>query len=325
MQNPPRIATIIVNYGAADLIAAHIEAMLAEQAAYPGSMIYIVDNASPADDAQKLARFVRDNKLEDQIRLMPQADNGGFAKGNNIALREIMKAETPPDYVFLLNPDAYPKPGALRVLVDFMTATPRAGIAGARLEGVDGGAQVSAFRFFTALGEFVNTSQTGIFFNLFRKQIIAPPQRNETYKADWICGAAALIRREVFDEIGLFDEEYFLYYEETDFMLHAKRAGWATWYVHEACAVHLVGQSSGVTNGVTRDHVSPPYWFHSRRHYFRANHGALYAAAADMAWVAGSLVNAAKKTLTGKDASAILANIGQFFKAGGGQQETKTP
>ena len=310
----PRIATIIVNYRAADLIIAHLDAMLTEQAAFPGSKIYIVDNASPEGDAEKLAAFVRDKHLDGQVCFMPERENGGFAKGNNAALREILTEETPADFVFLLNPDAYPRPGMLKTLFDFMSAHSQAGIAGAKLEGENGEPQISAFRYFTALGEFANSSQTGLFYKLFSKQIIAPPQRDETYEEDWICGAAALIRREVFDEIGLFDEAYFLYYEETDFMLRARRAGWQTWYVHDARAVHLVGQSSGVTDGKTKDQVSPAYWFHSRSHYFRTNHGRVYGFLADIGWLAGSLLHAGKRVVTGKDASAILANIRQFIR-----------
>lgn len=310
----PRIATIIVNYKAADLVISNLHAMLAEQEGFPGSMIYIVDNASPSGDAEKLAAFVKAENLQGKVRFMPEPENWGFAKGNNIALEEILRADNPPDFIFLLNPDAYPHPGMLKALVDFMGAHPKAGIAGAKLEGEDGVPQVSAFRYFTALGEFANTSQTGFFYKLFSKQIIAPPQRDETYETEWVCGAAALIRREVFDTVGLFDEAYFLYYEETDFMLRARRAGWETWYVHDARAVHLVGQSSGVTDGKTKEQVSPPYWFRSRSHYFRANHGALYAFFADAGWLAGSLFHAGKRAVTGKDASSILANIRQFWR-----------
>lgn len=319
----PRIATIIVNYKAADLVIENLHAMLAEQEAYPGSMIYIVDNASPGGDAEKLAAHISAHKLDGKVRFMPETENWGFAKGNNVALRGILAGDAPPDYVFLLNPDAYPRPGMLNRLIDFMAAHPKAGIAGAKLEGPDGAAQISAFRFFTALGEFANTTQMGVFYNLFRKQIVAPPQRDKTYEAEWVCGAAALIRREVFQEIGLFDEAYFLYYEETDFMLRARRAGWQTWYVHEARAVHLVGQSSGVTDGKTKAQVSPPYWFRSRRHYFRANHGVLYGFFADLGWLAGSLFLAAKRAVTGKDASSILANIRQFLRVNAERSDAK--
>lgn len=317
----PRIATVIVNYKAADLVIAHLDAMLEEQADFPGSVIYIVDNASPGGDAEKLEAFLAERRLGDRVQLMPEPENWGFAKGNNMALRAALGGGDPPDYVFLLNPDAYPRPGMLKRLVEFMDAHPKAGIAGAKLESENGGAQVSAFRFFSAIGDFANMSQTDVFFKLFRKQIIAPPQRDETYEADWVCGAAALIRKEVFDAIGLFDEAYFLYYEETDFMLRAKRAGWETWYVHDARAVHLVGQSSGVTDGKTKEQVSPPYVFRSRRHYFKANHGAAYAVLADAGWLAGSLFHAGKRAVTGKDASPIIANVRQFLRVNGERNE----
>ena len=77
--------------------------MLAEQEEFPGSVIYIVDNASPGGDAEKLAAFLEAEKLEGKVRLMPEKENWGFAKGNNVALRELLSSETPPDHVFLLN------------------------------------------------------------------------------------------------------------------------------------------------------------------------------------------------------------------------------
>ena len=312
----PAIATIIVNYKTAGLVIDNLHHMVAEQAAYEGSVIYIVDNASPGDDAERIAAHISEQGLEGQVRLIAHDENGGFAKGNNVALREIMKPGAGFDYIFLLNPDAYPRAGALQALTQFMARKPRAGLAGARLENPDGTGQRSAFRYFTALGELVNSSHLGLLFNLFPGQVVAPEQRDETYETDWVCGAAVLIRRDVFETIGLFDETYFLYYEETDLMLRARRAGWETWYVHEARAVHLVGQSSGVVDGKLQDEISPPYWFRSRKHYFRANHGRAYGFLADLAWLSGTLLYAGKRLFTGKSTAAVLANIKRFLVTG---------
>ncbi len=98
-----------------------------------------------------------------------------------------------------------------------------------------------------------------------------------------------MIRREVFEAVGLLDEAYFMYFEEVDFCLRAARAGWRCWYVPASRVVHLVGQSSGVTDPRLRKR-RPAYWFESRRRYFVKNHGAVVAMLADAAWAAGFAV-----------------------------------
>ncbi len=96
-----------------------------------------------------------------------------------------------------------------------------------------------------------------------------------------------IVRREVFESVGLLDEKYFMYFEEVDFCLRALKSGWPCWYVPTSRVVHLVGQSSGVTDTKRPPRRLPGYWFDSRRRYFLKNHGWLYAALADAAWVFG--------------------------------------
>jgi GT2 family glycosyltransferase len=96
--------------------------------------------------------------------------------------------------------------------------------------------------------------------------------------------------REVFEHIGLLDEDFFTYFEDVDFCLRAGRAGWPTWYVPESRIVHLVGQSSGIGRYNEKEKRRGAYWFRARRHYFLKNHGRGHAAAADAAAIAGLLL-----------------------------------
>ena len=93
-----------------------------------------------------------------------------------------------------------------------------------------------------------------------------------------------MIRRQVFESIGLMDEGYFLYYEETDLCLQAKRAGWSCWYVPESKVMHIAGQSTGVTDRTHAPKRLPQYVFDSRRRYFLKNHGFFYLLATDVIW-----------------------------------------
>jgi N-acetylglucosaminyl-diphospho-decaprenol L-rhamnosyltransferase len=117
--------------------------------------------------------------------------------------------------------------------------------------------------------------------------VIAPPPQDVSHPADWVAGASLIVRRAVFDAVGLLDSAYFLYFEEVDFCRKAARAGWPCWYVPASRVVHLVGQSSGVTDTRKPARRVPRYWFESRRRYFRGAHGSLYTLLADVAWVTG--------------------------------------
>jgi GT2 family glycosyltransferase len=96
-----------------------------------------------------------------------------------------------------------------------------------------------------------------------------------------------IVRRQVFDAVGLMDDDYFLYFEEVDFCLRAKRAGWPCWYVPSSHVVHLVGQASGVTDTKRPAKRVPRYWFESRRRYFVKSHGRMYKGLADVVWLFG--------------------------------------
>ena len=96
-----------------------------------------------------------------------------------------------------------------------------------------------------------------------------------------------IVRKAVFDAIGLLDERYFMYYEEVDFCRRAHDAGWECWYVPQSRVVHLVGQSSGVTNSTMTSKRRPAYWFKSRRRYFLTHCGRFATFRADLFWVTG--------------------------------------
>ena len=96
-----------------------------------------------------------------------------------------------------------------------------------------------------------------------------------------------MVRASVFDRIGLLDENYFMYFEETDFCLRAARSGIECWYLPEGRIVHLVGQSSGVTGAARSKKRRPQYWFASRSRYFRRNLGSAALHAANLLWLLG--------------------------------------
>jgi len=234
--------------------------------------------------------------------VLPLDSNGGFASGNNAAIRPALEASDPPspDYVLLLNPDTIVRPGAVSALLEFMASHPEAGIAGSRLEDPDGTQQHSRYRFYSLWSELESALRIGLVTRLLRDRIVAPPLVDTAHPIDWVAGASMIVRRAVFEDIGLLDPGYFLYFEETDFCLRARRAGWTCWYVPRSRVVHLVGRSTGVTSTREPPRRRPRYWFESRRRYFVKGHGRLYALVVDGAWLLGHSLWRARRIVQGK-------------------------
>lgn len=109
-----------------------------------------------------------------------------------------------------------------------------------------------------------------------------------------------MVKREVFEAIGLMDENYLPYYEETDFCLQAKRAGWGCWYVPSSRVFHVYDASTGMVDRPPEPRRTPKYWFQSRRRYFIKNHSRGYAIATDLEWMTGHVLWRLRCAIQGK-------------------------
>lgn len=277
-----RVAVSIVAWKGADLTIECLRSVERELHDLAECHVYVVDNASPDDSAERVERAIAENGWHRWATFIRSPTNGGFAAGNNIAIRAMFAGGNPPDFVLLLNPDTVVRPGAFRRLLTFMLEQPTVGIAGGRSEDPDATPQCCSFRFPNVLGEMSLYLALGVFDRLFARYVTRVGIPERPVQVDWVSGAFMMIRRQVIEDIGLMDEGYFLYYEETDFTLRARRAGWSCWHVPDSRVVHLVGQSSGVTVRHIKPARRPAYWFESRRRYFTLNHGRAYAAIADL-------------------------------------------
>jgi GT2 family glycosyltransferase len=298
-----RIVAVIVNYRTAELCADCLDSLAGEAADFRELRVEVLDGASGDDSVAVLGEHIARRGYSVWCTLTPLNCNGGFAAANNSSIRSTLSAAEAPNFYLLLNPDTVIRSGAIRKLVEFVSAHPQAGIVGARLEDPDGTPQNSAFNFPSAVGEFELAVRLGVVTRWLRRWMTVPPARSEAHRCGWVAGACVLVRREVFEQIGLLDESYFMYYEEVDFCRRAALAGWECWYEPAARVVHLVGQSSGVTDTKRPPRRRPAYWFESRRRYFEKNHGRAYRVAADVAWTVGHAVHAVYRTARGRRSS----------------------
>lgn len=287
-----RMIIVILNYRTADLTIDCLRSLVSEVQSLSGIQVVVSDNDSQDGSVDRIAAAIVAEGWEDWVALMPLEHNGGYAYGNNAVLRKALESPEPPPYYLLLNPDTIVRPGAVQALVDFLKSHPEIGIVGSRLEDPDGTPQISAFRFPSLWTELDFGLRIGLITRLLSQRTLAPAVVDQSCQTGWVAGASMLVRREVFESVGLLDERYFMYFEEVDFCLQAQRAGWPCWYLPESRVVHLVGQSSGVTDTKRPPKRLPTYWFNSRRYYFLKNHGWFYTALTDAVFILGlSLLN----------------------------------
>jgi N-acetylglucosaminyl-diphospho-decaprenol L-rhamnosyltransferase len=279
-----RLLIVIVNYRTPALVIDCLRS-LADQIDGE-SRVVIADSLSGDDSIERISRAIEQSGWSAWASLIALQCNAGFAAGNNAVIAPALTSNDLPQYLWLLNPDTIVRPGAVGELLGFMDSHPRVGIAGSQLEDLDGTAQCSAFRFPSLAGEFEQAIRLGIVSKLLANKIVAPPVPQAECQIDWVSGASLIVRKKVFDDIGLMDEKYFMYFEEVDFCLAARRAGWTCWYVPTSRVVHLGGAATGGAKS-ENSRRRPTYWFDSRRWYFIKNHGLIYAVLADIAFAVG--------------------------------------
>ncbi|HEX6245804.1 MAG TPA: glycosyltransferase family 2 protein [Polyangiales bacterium] len=302
--DPCDVLVVIVNYRSAALTLRALASLETERA-QPELRLRAVVVENDSGDAEQLAQGIRE-RFSDFAELVISPVNGGFGAGNNLGIRTAVERGYAFDYVQLLNPDTEARPGALTALARFLNEHPRAGLASGSFEHQDGTPWTIAFRFPSAAGEFEAGAQLGLVSRLLKRRAVPREMGSEPAQIDWCAGASLMLRREVLEQVGGFDEAFFLYYEEVDLCRRIRAAGWECWYVPESRVMHVRGQSTGVTALDQKPRRLPGYWFESRRRYFVKHHGAGYTALADLASLLGHGLGTLKQRLRGQPGTPYL-------------------
>lgn len=300
LPEPPRTAArllaILINYRTAAMTIDAARALIPELRALGSARVVFVENGSGDDSLAQLQAAVRREDWTGIASVIASDRNRGFAGGINFALESERHSPDPPNAIYLLNSDAFVAPGALCSLVRFLDEHPDAGICGSYIHGVAGEPHETAFRFPSILGEFIARVPLWPFTRWLTRFATALPIPTLPTRVDWLAGASMLIRSEVFEAIGGFDDGFFLYFEETDFCLRARRAGFQTWYVPESRVAHIGSQSTGFKD---RSRPRPAYWYESRRRYLRKHHGLAYLWLANLLWVTSFALGRLRRALKG--------------------------
>ncbi|MGP6089427.1 glycosyltransferase family 2 protein [Antarctobacter jejuensis] len=292
-----RILVVSLNYKTADMTLRSVRAALHAMQGLEAELA-IVDNDSGDGSYERIkAAISQEDWAQGQpIRVIPSGHNGGFGAGNNVGIQAGMSDGAAPDYVYLLNSDAFPAPDAIRRLHDHLETHPEAGFAGSYIHGEEGDAHVTAFRFPSIWSELEGAIRFGPVSRLLRHKSVPIGVPDTTRRVDWLAGASIMMRQSVLDQIGFFDETFFLYFEETDLCLRAARAGHETHYVRDSEVAHIGSVSTGMQTWAR----IPGFWLDSRWHYFSKNHGRGYAVLATLMHGLGGLVWRLRVLVQGK-------------------------
>lgn len=278
------LVIVILNYCTAD---AAIEAASTVLSDMPdGAHLAIVDNASGDGSDERLSAWHQELGAPDQVSVLLSPENTGFSGGNNYAMRRVSGRR-----YLLLNSDTRVRPGALKALMAAADANPGAGLIAPRLTYDDGTKQHSLFRAITPIREFTRTARIGLLERLMGVPAFSAVCGEADFAPDWASFAAILLTEAAIEHVGLMDDDYFLYYEDTDYGLACRDAHLSVIACPEAEIVHFRGGSSPVKSRIASGERLPRYYLVARTRYFYKNFGRWGLLFANIAFLKGWMIN----------------------------------
>jgi GT2 family glycosyltransferase len=258
-----RLQFVVVAYKSAGEIVGCLDSIMSD--APDGSSVVVVDNASPDASATLAGAYSKPPRVVASLR------NLGFGGGCNMG-----SLGSDADALFFLNPDARLRPGATALLISALASDGSVGVVGPRVidptgesRAASAGAEPSlrsTTGHFLALGRIPGMGQ------LFRPVYLADARVRT--RPDWVSGAAMLVRKSAFEEIGGFDERIFMYMEDVDLCRRLRAKGWAVLYEPDAVVEHVMGHSQSTDQ--------PIRWFRAYHSYVAAHRGSLNARAGSL-------------------------------------------
>ncbi|MBI5658497.1 MAG: glycosyltransferase family 2 protein [Nitrosomonadales bacterium] len=295
----PQLSVVIVNFRTPAFVIDCLTTLLPELDGMDARVV-IVDNHSADNSPEIIRAWLAQHDAVNKVLFVQSEHNSGFASGNNIGIKSCNAR-----YYLLLNSDTLIRPGAIRIILDTATRFPEAGLVSPRLEWPDGVGQESCFRFPTPFSELIAAAQTGLISRCFSRYIVALPVQTQIARPQWTSFACVLVTDEVFQQVGLLDEGYFMYFEDVEFCRRARKAGWEIVHNPDARVVHLRGGSSPVKKQTRLKKRVPRYFYESRTRYYYQASGWFGMMSANLLWWAGRSVSGIRQLLGRSDKGAI--------------------
>ena len=275
------IGISIINFRTPELTISCAQSVL-EQIDGVRAEIAIVDNRSDDGSVERLEEWIAGLPPDAPVRLVRSPTNSGFSGGHNQGMAAVSA-----DYYLVLNSDAVLRPGFLRRILAEARLHPKAGFIAPRLEGEDGKVQNSCFRFPGPVSEFIRSANSGPITNALKAFDASLGPDPDEADVQWASFACILLNGRMVREIGPMDEGYFLYFEDAEYCLRARRAGWRVRRCPEAVAVHFRGGSGPVKSLLGQRARLPAYYYSSRTRFMYQAHGRIGLWSANLLWLLG--------------------------------------
>jgi len=234
------LSIIILNYKSEGLTRYCLKNIFASKPNLDYEVI-VVDNASPEGIEKLKTKF-------EQVKFIEVEENKGFSAGNNVGLKAAKGK-----YLLIINPDVVIVNGALEKLVSFMEENSQVGIAGPKLLNPDGTIQNSCLRFPARIMPFYRRTPLGKLKpgkKYLKKYLMLDFDHQTKRSVDWLFGACLIVRREALEKVGLMDEGYFLYIEDTDWCRRFWENNWQVIYIADVELVHYHHRESAKNPGI---------------------------------------------------------------------------
>jgi len=267
MEKSPDISVIILSYNVKDLMKECLNS-LSNEISDMNTEVVVVENGSSDGSGEFITREFP------WVKLVKTQVNLGFGGGNNLGMKYAKGR-----YIVLLNSDAFLHKGALHIALKKMEQNPHVGLSGGKLVGSDGSLQPSARMFPSIINHFLCLSglaeryRESKFFGRADRTWESPEKPGDV---DWIPGAFSIIRQDVLEKVGTFDESFYLYYEEVDLCHRIKDAGYSINYWPNIVITHIGGQACTKDrnpNETTKGKQVTLFDMRSALLYFRKYHG----------------------------------------------------
>jgi GT2 family glycosyltransferase len=264
--NEKDLSIVIVNHNAKNYLKNSVESIIKNLTGVRYEII-VIDNASVDGSAAMMRQFFP------QAKTISAPRNLGFARANNLGIKEATGK-----YILLLNNDMVVIDGAINKLLEFINSNSKIGIATGKLIEENGKVQRNCRSFpitpFDAIfGRASLLSKLFPWNPITRRNTLSDINKSAPSAVDWVSGACMLVRREVFEKVGLLDEAFFMYWEDADLCVRTEAAGWEVRFNPDAEFIHFTGRGGGKRSlklklfTMYQMHRSA-YWYF-RKHYYK--------------------------------------------------------
>ncbi|MEM9435398.1 MAG: glycosyltransferase family 2 protein [Pseudomonadota bacterium] len=270
----------IINYRTRALTLDCLRSVLADIAGADVRVV-VTDNASGDNSAEEIAAWCTAHP-DAPVTLVQSQTNSGFSGGHNQGMAALEAR-----HYLLLNSDALLRPGFIATILAAARGNPRAGFIAPRIEHEDGTGQISCFRAHGPVSELIRGAASDPVTRLLKARDVPLSLDPAPGTIEWASFACILVSGAMVREIGPMDEGYFLYFEDAEYCLRGRRAGWSIIHEPRARAIHHRGGSGPVKTLAAAKRRMPAYFYASRSRFLYQAHGRIGLLAANLTWHLG--------------------------------------